>query len=152
MADVRVTRGVRSRTPGVPVGVQVNTFGLDRLLEGVTGNDLEPLLHNALIPAYDQAHNEWPVDTGASRDTLRIETDEVGARHARVSLRIGGLPLIEDPRNVKHIDYAPFIEFNGSPGGSPPGILLYAMTSQARLIRSLIHANVRELVERRLRA
>lgn len=149
MADVRVTRGSRSRIPGVPVGVQFSTFGLDQL-EAISGADLEPIVLEAIQPARDQAASEWPIDTGASIDTLRIETDEVGARHVRVSLRIGGAPLIADARNVKHIDYAPFIEFNGSPGGTPPGILSYAVSSQARLIRSLIHAGVQEMIRRKL--
>lgn len=151
MADVRVLRGARSRTVGVPVGVQMSTFGLDRL-EGISGSDLEPICLEAMEPVREQAASEWPIDTGASIDTLRIETDEVGAKHVRVSLRIGGPQLVSDPRNVKHIDYAPYIEFNGSPGGTPPGTLAYAMSSQARLARSLIHAGVRELIRRKLNA
>lgn len=149
MADVRVTRGLRPRTVGAPVGIQVSTFGLDSL-RLITGADLLPILEGALEPAETQVREEWPVDTGASRDTLRIEADEVGAHTARVSLRIGGEPLIADARNVKHIDYAPFIEFNGSPGGSPPGILLYAMTSNARRIRDTVHEGVAKLMQERL--
>lgn len=151
MANVRVSRGSRVRTVGAPVGVQVSTFGLDRL-EGVTGADLEPILTEAMQPARDVVAADWPIDTGASIDTLRIETDEIGARHARVSLRIGGAPLIADARNTKHIDYAPYIEFNGSPGGTPPGTIAYAMSSQARLMRDLIHAGVRALLMSRLNA
>ena len=151
MATVRVTRGSRSRIPGTTVGVQVSTFGLDRL-ETISGSEMEPICREAIEPARELVAGEWPIDTGASIDTLRIETDEIGATHCRVSLRIGGPQLIADPRNVKHIDYAPYIEFNGSPGGTPPGTIAYAMSSQARLMRSLIHAGVRELIRRKLNA
>lgn len=151
MADVRVTRGNRIQTIGAPVGVQVNTFGLQRLAAGVDGDHLEEILTDAMSIPEAVVQETWPVDTGASLDTLRIETDEVGPSHARVSLRIGGAPLIADPRNTKHIDYAPYIEFNGSPGGTPPGTILYAMTSTDRQVRDRIHNRVRELIEDRLR-
>jgi hypothetical protein len=151
MPPIRVTRGVRSRTPGTTVGFQVNTFGLDALAVGLTGSDFEPIAHEALTPAFEQAVEEWPVLTGASRDTIRVETDEVTETRVRVSLRVGGPPLIEDPRNTKHIDYAPFIEFNGSPGGTPPGIILYAMTSNDRNMRQTLHQGVAALIERRMR-
>lgn len=147
MADVRVTRGNRIQTIGAPVGVQTNTFGLQRLMAGVSGDHLEEILTDALQIPEQVVQETWPVDTGASVETVRIETDEVGPTHARVSLRIGGAPLIADPRNKKHIDYAPYIEFNGSPGGTPPGTLLYAMTSTSTEVKDYIHNRVRELIE-----
>lgn len=150
MADIRILRGARSRTPGTTVGVQVSTFGLDSL-ENISGAELEAIALEALEPAREQVAGEWPILTGASLDSLRTETDEIGPTHVRVSLRIGGPPLMADARNEKHIDYAPFIEFNGSPGGTPPGTIAYAMSSQARLMKSLIHSGVRDLIERKLR-
>lgn len=151
MATVRVLRGARSRVPGTTVGVQVSTFGIDEL-EQISGSELVPILLEAMEPVRQVVAAEWPIDTGASIETLRIETDEIGIRHARVSLKIGGTPLIMDPRNTKHIDYAPYIEFNGSPRGTPPGTIAYAFSSQARLMRSLIHAGARELIRRKLNA
>lgn len=151
MADIRVLRRSRVQTIGAPVGMQVSSFGLSRL-EGISGADMEAVAHTAIQPALHQAKADWPIWTGASGDTIRVETDEVGPHHVRVSLRVGGLPLIADPRNEKHIDYAPFIEFNGSPGGTPPGTLLYAMTSQDRLMRSILHEGVTALLASRLRA
>lgn len=130
--------------------MQVSTFGLQKLL-GVTGADMEPVAHLALAPAFEQAHADWPVMTGASVDSLRIETDEVGAKHVRVSLRIGGAQLIADARNTKHVDYAPYIEFNGSPKGTPPGTILYAMSANDRLMRSILHEGVSEILMARLR-
>lgn len=151
MADIRVLRKSRVQTVGSPVGMQVSSFGLEKLM-GVSGSDMEPLAHEALLPAFTQVQSEWPVLTGASLDSLRIETDEVGPTHVRVSLRIGGVPLIADPRNTTHKDYAPFIEFNGSPGGTPPGTILYAMSANDRLMRTMLHEGVTALLASRLRA
>lgn len=148
MAQVRVLRGERVRTVGEPVGVQVSTFGL-KALEGISGADLKPIIMGAAELPANMIRETWPRWTGASGDTIRIETDEVGAKHARVSIRVGGQPLIEDPRNEKHIDYAPFIEFNGSPGGTPPGTILYAMHVTNAAMRAQIHAGVRALLQAR---
>lgn len=131
--------------------MQVSSFGLEKL-SGISGSDMEPIAHAAMQPALTQVEATWPIDTGASVETARIETDEIGRTHVRVSLRIGGAPLIADPRNIKHVDYAPYIEFNGSPKGTPPGTLLYAMTVNDRLMRSMLHAGVQALLADRLRA
>lgn len=150
MAGVRVLTSSRVSTVGQPVGIQVSTFGL-RQLQTISGADLEPIITEALQPALEQLQADWPVDTGASVDSARIETDEVEERSARVSLRIGGEPLINDPRNVKKIDYAPYLEFNGSPGGTPPGVMLYAMSANRTLMRDTIHEAVALLIQERLR-
>lgn len=149
MADVRVTTGSRSRVVGEPVGVSLNTFGLTRL-EGITGEDLLPIVVSALEPSREQAFNDWPKETHASSESIRIEPDEVGEKHVRVALKVGGQQLIEDPRNVKHIDYAPYLEFNGSPSGYPPGILSYAFFSHQREMRDRIHEGVALLIQSRL--
>lgn len=148
MADVRVTVGRRSHVPGTMVGMNLNTFGMERL-ESITGEDLAPIVEAALTPAFDQAHGDWPVLTGASRDSMAINLIEVGPRHARAALQVGGEQLINDARNVKHIDYAPFIEFNGT-ATAPAGILLYAMTVNHQEMRDAIHAGVAALIRERL--
>ena len=146
MADVRVTIGRGSRIPGTEAGIQVNTFGLERLLEGITGEALEPILHQALEPSFEEAHGNWPVLTGASRDSMRVETIEVGQRMARVALLVGGDQLKSDPRNPSGKDYAPFIEYNGTPT-TPPGTLSYAIHSHEQEMRDTIHAGVSLLVQ-----
>lgn len=151
MADIRVLRKHRVQTVGAPVGMQISSFGLEKL-SGISGADMEPIAHAAMQPALSQLATTWPIYTGASVETARIETDEINLTSVRVSLRIGGAPLIADARNKKHIDYAPYIEFNGSPKGTPPGTLLYAMTANDRLIRELLHEGVRALLAARLRA
>lgn len=148
MADVRVTTGTRSHVPGTMVGINVNTFGLQRL-EEVSGADLMPIVVAALEPAREQLRSEWPVLTGASRDSILIYPMETGPHLARASLSVGGYVLIEDPRNVKHIDYAPFIEFNGT-ATAPAGLLLYAMSSNKASIREAIHSGVAALLQSRV--
>lgn len=149
MADIRVTHGLRPTSIGEPVGVQVNTFGLQRL-EGITGEDLAPILLRALEPVKEGVQRDWPRDTGASGDTIRTEVDEIGPVRARASLRVGGDELRRDPRNRKGIDYAPFIEFNGSPGGTPPGTILYNFSVNRAEMRRAIHEGVRQLLLSRL--
>lgn len=147
MADARVTFGRRSRVPGTDVGINVNTFGAERLLGMLTGPQLEAILHEAIVPAFEQLKQDWPILTGASSDTIRIETVEIGARHARVALLVGGEALIADARNEKHIDYAPFVEFNGT-SKTPPGTMAYAMHSNQAQIRQTIHAMIGQVLHR----
>lgn len=147
MADVRVTVGRGSRIPGTEAGIQVNTFGLDRLMAGVTGAALEPLLYEALEPSFELAHEAWPVLTGASRDSMRLQTIEIEARRARVALLVGGEQLKSDPRNITPgKDYAPFIEYNGT-ATVPPGTIAYAIHSREQDIRAVIHEGVGFLIE-----
>lgn len=146
MADARVTFGRRSRAPGTDVGINVNTFGAERLLSVLTGAQLEPILHEAMVPAYEQLKQDWPILTGASSDTIRIETQEVGVRHVRVALKIGGELLVSDARNVKHIDYAPFVEFNGT-SKTPPGTMAYAMHANQAQIRQTIHEMIGQVIQ-----
>jgi hypothetical protein len=152
MANVRVTVGgvgqkIMSREPGTRVGLQVNTFGIDRIRDGLTGEALVPILTEAIQPAFLQLLAEWPVITGASRDSADVETTEIGAKYARVALQIGGQKLIEDPRNIKHIDYAPYVEFNGT-SKTPAGTLTHAMVANQDEMRDYIHDRVSELLRR----
>jgi len=145
MADVRVTTGTRSRLPGTQVGVQLNTFGMSRLEAGVTGEAIVDILLKAMGPSFDQAVSEWPVQTGASRDSISLDVVEAAAVRARVVLQAGGEKLINDSRNVSHKDYAPFIEFNGT-ATAPPGILLNSVFGRDAEIRDEVHSGVTELV------
>lgn len=145
MADIRVTIGSRSREPGTRVGVQLNTFGLKRLEAGINGEALAGITLEAAQPMLEQALSDWPVWTGASRDSLELTVEEVSAHLARIRLQAGGQRLIEDARNEKHIDYAPYIEFNGTKT-APPGILAYAVHSQAAEFRAKVHAGVSALI------
>lgn len=148
MADVRVTTGRRSRTPGTTVGIEVNTFGLKRLQEGVTGEFMAEVLVEAGQPAYNDAYSEWAVLTGASRDSLELVVTEVGPTFARVALQAGGEKLMSDPRNPKGEDYAPFLEFNGSPSGSQsPGAIARAIFSNDGVMRQIIHNKIAERVQ-----
>lgn len=159
MANIRVTQtgvgtvghvgGYRNnRSPGDPTGLQINTFGMDKLIGGLTGDQLVEIVTEAFQPAYFQLLSEWAVDTGASRDSARISVIEVGARMCRVALEIGGQQLIDDIRNEKHINYAPFLEFNGSPGGTPPGVLLNAVIDNYPEAVQYIHERVGWMIKR----
>jgi hypothetical protein len=98
------------------------------------------------------ALENWPVDpihgteSGPSRDSIHLVIKEVGERRARVALEIGGEELIADPRNKKHIDYAPFIEYNGSPAGRGQFTLLNAWVDNDPQMRREIHEEVSRLV------
>lgn len=136
-----------SREPGDPTGMSINIFLMQKLQEGITGQELQEIATEALSIAEGIAQDEWPVDTGASNDSIRIEEIETGAKHARAALVVGGEPLKEDPRNEKGIDYAPFIEFNGSPGGTPPGTMVHAMALAQPEMVDLIKQRVSELIK-----
>lgn len=156
MVDIRVTVGGvgqsrMSHTPGDRVGLQVNTFGMDRLIEGLTGDMLVPILVEGIQPAYFQLLATWPILTGASRDSAEVVVTEVGARFARVALLIGGPKLISDPRNKSGKDYTPFVEFNGTPK-TPAGTLLNAMIDNQPEMRDYIHKQVGDLIRELVRA
>jgi len=146
MASVRVTTGKRSREKGTTVGMEVNTFGLKKLQGAVNGESMAQILLDAGQIAFVEAFNEWPVQTFASRDTLKLETAEVGPTHARVILQAGGPDLINDPRNTSHKDYAPFIEFNGT-ATAAPNIIARSIMSNDRAIRKQIHDAVAALIQ-----
>ena len=145
MADVRVVTGRRSRIPSTRVGVQVNVFGMARLISGINGQSMIHILLDALQPSYDQAYSRWPVWTGASRDSLSIEIVEVSEHRARAALLAGGEKLINDTRNRSRKDYAPYIEFNGT-RTAPPGIIFDATYGRDTEIRSDIHGGIAALV------
>ena len=147
MADVRVVVGRRSRVPGTNIGFRFNLFRLNRLMAGVTGEALVDILLEAAQPSLDQAIEEWPVWTGASRDSLSLDVIEVAESRARVALQAGGEKLINDSRNRSGRDYAPFIEFNGT-NTAPPGILLNAVFGRDDEIRQMIHSGVSNLVRK----
>lgn len=138
MADIRTTiSGIGgkypSRVAGTPTGIQLNTFGLQKIRERIRGSQLAPILVNAMQPTKEQAVADWPRITGASGDSIRVEVEEEGSYYARVSLKAGGEQLINDPRNKSHKDYAPFIEFNGT-STTPPGTMTHAMiTNEAQM-------------------
>ncbi len=151
MADIRTTvRGIggrfQSRVPGTQVGFQINTFGLQKLAEGVTGEGLAAVLLESASIAWQQAVDEWPVWTGASRDSIDLSIQEVGDRFARVILSAGGEKLIADLRNKSHKDYAPFIEFNGTQT-APAGILTGAVIDNQDEIASRNRAGVARLIQ-----
>lgn len=147
MAQVRVTVGRRPRTPGTQVGIRLNTFGMNRLQAEVDGDALAQIAYVAYQPAFDEAVENWPVWTGASRDSISLDVVEVGPRFARVALQAGGEKLKSDSRNRSGKDYAPYIEFNGT-RTAPPGILLNAVSSRDREIRDEIHSEVSALIRR----
>ncbi len=136
MAAIRTTFGRRSRTSGTQVGVQVNTFVLDKLASSLNGEALANMLMAAGEPSRQQAYDSWAVLTGASRDSIELAVAEVGPHVARVVLQAGGEKLINDSRNASQRDYAPYLEFNGSPSGSQPaGVLRNAIYDREREIK-----------------
>lgn len=153
MAGTRTTisgvggRKFPSKTPGDITGLSLNTFGLDKLQAGINGELLAEILMVAIGPAEEQAKEEWPKETHASVETIKSVVTEVGPKMARVALVVGGPELINDPRNKKHIDYAPYIEFNGSPGGTPPGTLTHAMAANEVEMKRIIRVSVAQLIE-----
>jgi len=146
MASVRVTTGRRSRAAGDQVGLQVNTFGLTKLAAGINGEAIANILYEALQPALQDARAEWPVLTGASLSTMEVAISEIGPTHARAVLQVGGEKLIAHPDNESKKDYAPFIEFNGSPTGKGQGAISNAIFGNDRQIRADVHAGIAALI------
>lgn len=121
MANVRITTTRASRQKGESSGIQVNVFGMQALEEGITGEVLNEIMLQAAQPMLDEAIQNWyehwfKFDTGASQDSIQLLTTEVGDHFARIMLQAGGQKLIEDARNVSHVDYAPFLEFHEGGG------------------------------------
>lgn len=137
-----------SRVPGTPTGIGANTYGL-QALKGISGADIAPILLDALEPAREYAVVEWPRITGASGDTIRTEIVEIGPKVARAALLVGGQPLINDPRNKSHKDYAPFVEFNGT-SKTPAGTITHSIYANQPEIVGKIRAGVAELIKQRL--
>ena len=146
-ATVRTTVSRRPRTPGTLIGVRLNTFRMRRLEASLSGEELAPILLEASQPAMDQAVSEWPVQTGASRDSISLDIIEVAPNRARVALQAGGPKLINDARNKSGKDYAPFIEFNGT-ATAPPGILIGAVFDNEVEIKQRIRNAVAEIIRR----
>lgn len=146
MADIRVTTGRRSREQGTTVGFQTNVFGLAKLQVGVTGEAIAPILLEALQPALIDAKAVWPILTGASISTMKTVVVEIGPKDARANLQVGGPELIAHPDNPSKKDYAPFIEFNGSPSGRGKGALSNAFFGNDREMRRILHEGVSALV------
>lgn len=144
----RFTTGRMSRVVGTPTTIQANFFGFDAL-QGITGEDLLPLLSEAMGIPYEELLREWPIITGASIETARVETVEVGPKHARVALTIGGPQLVEDARNRSKKDYTPYVEFNGT-SKTPPGTMARAMIANDTAVRDAVKAGIRELLRSRL--
>lgn len=136
-----------SREEGVRVGLQINTFGMSKLIEAINGEALRNILVEAMDLAYRQAVAEWPVDTGASRDSIDVEVTDVGLRSARVALFAGGDKLRHDSRNPSGRDYAPYIEFNGT-ASAPPGILIHAMIANESDMKNIIKERIADLIRR----
>lgn len=157
MSGVRVTTGgigqrTMSRTPGTPTGLQINAFALQRLVTGLTGEALAPILLESAQPAYLQALAEWPVYEGpdhiggASRDSIKLEIVEISEGAARVALSVGGPQLIADPRNRSGKDYAPFVEFNGTPK-TPAGTITHAVIANQPEQVAYVHERAALLIE-----
>ena len=85
--------------------------------------------------------------TGASIESMETVISEIGPKHARAVLQVGGDKLINDSRNTSRKDYAPFIEFNGSPTGKGQGAISNAIFGNDRQIRGDIRAGVTALIE-----
>lgn len=137
-----------SRVVGTKTAVRVSAFGMTAL-QGITGEELAPLLLHAMQPAFEQAHAEWPRDTHASVDSMALEVMETGPKLARVALSAGGDILIQDPRNVKGIDYAPFIEFNGT-ATVAPGTMTSAVILNDSIIKERLRQGLRELIRSKI--
>lgn len=158
MADTRFTTGRRIRTTGLPVGVHLNLFGFAKLEAGVTAPALSAILMDAGQVALVDAISNWPVDTGASQSTIKLlpvsSTDSLRSHHAggdpsrsaRVVLQVGGPELIAHKDNPKHIDYALYIEFNGSPAGRGQFTILNAILGNEVEMKAQIKAGVGSLI------
>lgn len=138
-----------SRVPGTMTAIQVSSFRAEKL-KTISGDELAPIIFNAMILARDQAIMDWPKDTHASVETIELEIKEVGPKFARVALQAGGPKLISDPRNKKKIDYAPFIEFNGTPT-THPGTMTVSVLSNEENMKQAIRAGLIALIEAKLK-
>ena len=86
----------------------MNTFGVDKLHEAITGEAIAPILFAAMQIAEDQARTEWPVETGASRDTIRREVFDVapdmrGYRFKQVGNNLSMIPATSSISTMPHL-------------------------------------------------
>jgi hypothetical protein len=151
MANIRNTfTGVGGRFPSRVKGTQaafsMNTFGLNKLEAGINGEHLSEIAYDAMEVAEEMAKEEWPKDTHASVETIERVIYEVNERSCRVALQIGGQKLIEDPRNKSHKDYAPYVEYNGTPK-TAPGTLAHVMAVTEPEIKERMRNGVRQLIQ-----
>ena len=98
-----------------------------------------------------EARANWPVLTGASRSTLRIEDVEVGDRRARIALGVGGPPLIEHPDNPSHRDYAPIIELIGSPLGRGKDTIRDAVYGNEDRLKQIVRERLGQEIDKATR-
>lgn len=150
MANVRVTTTRASRQPGESSGIQVNVFGMQALEEGITGEVLNEIMLQAAQPMLEAVIQNWyehwfNFDTGASQDSIMLLTTEVAERSARIMLQAGGQRLIEDARNTKHVDYAPFLEFHEG-GGMIRSAVFDNRDDFVRAVREGVTARIQELL------
>lgn len=139
-----------SREKGVPIALQMNTFVLDKLRSRISGEELSQLQVEAMQPALEAAQADWPVLTGASKDSLQIVVMEENQHSARVALQAGGEQLINDERNIDKKDYAPFIEFLGTATTSP-GTIARAVITNEELIKERLKEYLREWIMEAIR-
>lgn len=150
MANIRVTTTRASRQPGDSSGIQVNVFGMQALEAGITGEVLNEIMLEAAQPMLEAAIQNWyehwfSFDTGASQDSIELATTEVGDHFARIILQAGGEKLINDSRNAKHVDYAPFLEFHEG-GGMIRSAVFDGRDEFVRLVRDRVAARIQELL------
>ncbi len=141
----RTNVGRRPRGVGTTVGMEVSTFGLDKLQAGINGETIAPILVEAIQPALLEAREAWPVLTGASLSTMVAGVSEIGPHHARVVLQVGGEALITHPDNKSKKDYAPYIEFNGSPTGRGQHSISNAIYGNDKQMRQTIKNGIKAL-------
>lgn len=134
-----------SRTPGDITAVQMNTFGLQKLIEGVNGEALSIIALEAWQPALEIAREDWPKDTHASVESMELVIIEIGDKHCRVALQVGGEKLRQDERNKSGEDYAPYIEFNGTSTTSP-GTITHAVHSTEAEAKAKLREGVAVLI------
>lgn len=139
-----------SRAAGTLTAIQMNTFILDKVRSHITGEELAPILLDAMEPALEQALAEWPVDTGASKSTINTDIMEEGPKSARVALHAGGEDLINHPDNPSKKDYAPYIEFNGTLTAHP-GTLTRAMVTNEEEIKERLKKGLAEWLKGAIR-
>lgn len=144
--QARVTIGSRSRQPGTQLGMQLNLFALDKLRERMNGENLLAILLESAQPMLEQLVANWPVATGASRDSAELAVVEIADKKARIVLQVGGDKLRQDPRNKSGIDYAPYLEF-GTNGRKAYGVLRDTVNDGELDFRAGVRDRARQLIE-----
>jgi len=149
---VRTTtqRGGPNMEVGSMISVSVDTTVLQSI-ENISGDDLLPIILDAIEPSMEIAKSQWPVLTGASIESFEVTGEVTGERKAHGQLQVGGAKLISDSRNDKHIDYAPFIEFNGSPTGLGKDAVFNSFVGRADEMKRMIRDGVQRLIAERMK-